>query len=91
MNDILSPAEAAALLCCEPETVNEKLNRGELPGVRFGRGWAIPRTALLETINELARKNIAVRMAPTPIASLPVSLRGKRRIEPPLWTPVPNP
>jgi excisionase family DNA binding protein len=90
MQDILTAAEAANLLGCEPETICEKLNRGELPGVKFGRGWAIPRTALLETINDLARRNITERRLPPPIAPVPASLRGRKRNPPPVLPPFPK-
>ena len=59
MSDVLTTDEVADLLECEPKTIEEKLRRGELPGVKFGRSWMLPRQALMETLNDLARKNLA--------------------------------
>lgn len=57
MNDILDETEVAQLLDCEPRTVQEKARTGELPAVKFGRSWRFPRSALLQSLHELALKN----------------------------------
>lgn len=88
MGDILSTQEVAELLECESKTVEEKLRRGELPGVKLGRSWMCPRQALFETLNELAKKNLAEHLgAAPPIAGLTNSQRGKRHTAPtlPKW------
>jgi excisionase family DNA binding protein len=46
--------EAATMLCCSPETVAERIDTGDLPAVKFGRGWIIPAQALDQRINEIA-------------------------------------
>lgn len=66
MSDVLTTDEVADLLECEPKTIEEKLRRGELPGVKFGRSWMLPRQALLETLNDLARKNLAEHLGEAP-------------------------
>lgn len=85
MSDVLTTDEVADLLECEPKTIEEKLRRGELPGVKLGRSWMCPRQALLETLNDLAKKNLAEHLGEAPpIADLPGSRLGKRRTAPPL-------
>lgn len=85
ISEVLTTDEVAEMLECEPKTVEEKLRRGELPGVKLGRSWMCPKQALLETLNDLAKKNLAdhIPIAP-PIACLPSSQRGTRRSAPPL-------
>ena len=63
MVDILTTHEAADLLQCQPKTVEDKLRAGELPGIKMGQSWMLPREALLDRINELARQNIGKRPA----------------------------
>ena len=57
MNDILDEAEVAALLACEPSTVQAMAREGELPAVKFGKHWRFPRAALLEVVNRRALEN----------------------------------
>lgn len=66
MNDVLSEAEVAELLDCEPKTVQEKARLGELPAVKFGRSWIFPRTALLEVLHHKALQN-APKKAPAAV------------------------
>lgn len=65
MSDILNKDEVAALLDCEPATVEEKARKGELPGVKIGRSWRFPREALMRRLNEMAMSSrpSAVRTA----------------------------
>lgn len=53
--------EAAELLECTPETVAERIAIGDLPAVKFGRGWIIPAQALDQRLNELALQQAAER------------------------------
>lgn len=85
--------QAAELLKCDRDTAAERLNSGELPGLKLGRSWVIPAEAFMRRINELAielaeqrRKDQKDAMAkagqPTP-AALPAltvvaSSQGKR-------------
>lgn len=50
----ISFEEACSLIKCTPETLSEKLRTGELPGVKFGREWVIPRDAFCMRLNEMA-------------------------------------
>lgn len=58
MSDILTKDEVAALLDCEPSTVEEKARTRELPGVKIGRSWVFPREALLKRLNEIALRAV---------------------------------
>lgn len=44
--DLLSLADASALLGVSPERVRQLVVGGQLPGVKFGNAWAVPRDAL---------------------------------------------
>lgn len=46
-NRILTVVEAAAALQLHPDTVRERLRKGELPGRRVGRSWRITEESLL--------------------------------------------
>lgn len=56
MSDILTKDEVAALLDCEPSTIEEATLDGYLPAVRFGRQWVYPAGAFWQRINELAEQ-----------------------------------
>jgi excisionase family DNA binding protein len=51
---IYNVAQVADLLGCTEEIVVERINAGELPGAKFGRGWVIPADALRVRLNEIA-------------------------------------
>jgi excisionase family DNA binding protein len=51
---IYNVAQVAELLQCTEEAVVERINAGDLPGAKFGRGWAIPADALRGRLNEIA-------------------------------------
>ncbi|WP_431604983.1 helix-turn-helix domain-containing protein [Delftia tsuruhatensis] len=61
--EILTVEDLARLLCCDAETASSRLISGDLPGVKVGRGWIIPRQALFERLNEKARDEAAARRA----------------------------
>lgn len=75
---IYNVAQVAELLQCTEETVVERINAGELPGAKFGRGWIIPADALRVRLNEIAlehAKNRRQGPAPAkrkPIPALPI-------------------
>lgn len=58
---ILTVDDLAALLACDRETAAARLTSGDLPGVKVGRSWIIPRQALFERLNEKAREEAANR------------------------------
>ncbi|WP_160310746.1 helix-turn-helix domain-containing protein [Delftia tsuruhatensis] len=59
--EILTVDDLAELFSCDKETAAARLNSGDLPGVKVGRGWIIPRQALFERLNEKAREEAAAR------------------------------
>lgn len=84
MNDILDDAEVAALLACEPSTVQAMAREGELPAVKFGKHWRFPRAALLEVVNRRALENTAPKPRAQPRAVLRQVPQGRRRAPPDL-------
>lgn len=62
-SEILTVDDLAELFVCDKETAAARLTSGDLPGVKVGRGWIIPRQALFERLNEKAREEAAVRRA----------------------------
>ena len=91
MNDILTTNEVAELLQCEVQTVEDRLRGGDLPGVKFGRSWMCPKNALLDTVNDLAKRNLGVKLLPVAIAVQQVTQRGRKRNALPSLSPVPIP
>lgn len=59
--EILNTVELAKLLGCDKETAEKRIIAGDLPGSKFGRGWIIPRRALIERINEMAMQDAKAR------------------------------
>lgn len=55
--------EVCEILGCEAETVTERITNGDLPGLKFGRGWIIPRKAFDQCLNELALQEAQERRA----------------------------
>jgi excisionase family DNA binding protein len=65
---ILTREQVAALLDCEPHTVDVAARRGDLPGVKYGRSWVFPRVALLEFLNHRALAMLPVHGTKAPPA-----------------------
>jgi excisionase family DNA binding protein len=55
--DVLTEQDVAELLDCEKSTVQKKARNGDLPGVKFGRSWVFPKTALLQSLHADAMRN----------------------------------
>jgi len=53
---VLDSESVAALLDCEPTTVQTRAVVGDLPGVKIGRSWIFPVAALLQRLNELVQR-----------------------------------
>lgn len=53
--------EAAVILDCQPETAVERIVNGDLPGLKFGRSWILPRDAFSQRLNEIALEESARR------------------------------
>jgi excisionase family DNA binding protein len=58
---ILSRDQVAAMLDCEPDTVDIAARNGVLPGLKFGRSWVFPQAALLEFLNQRALSELPGR------------------------------
>lgn len=77
MSDILTADEVAALLDCEPSTIQAQARAHELPGIKIGRSWRFPRVALLEALNRKALENqIQQAAAPTAVTRKPAGRRA---------------
>jgi len=61
--EILTVEDLAAMFDCDEETASARLKCGDLPGLKVGRGWIIPRQALFERLNEMALEEAAARRA----------------------------
>lgn len=88
---LLTAEEVAALLDCQPSTVEAAWRAGTLPGFRLGQHWRVPETALYEGIHALAMKNCMAAAAtpPAPAAvlvgvpnSTAANQRGRRSTPP---------
>lgn len=79
MNDILTEKEVADLLSCEPETVQARARNADLPGLKFGRAWVFPRSALMERLHSQALARQADR--PVPVAT---TVKAAQRKAPPV-------
>jgi len=75
---MLELTEAADLIKCEIARLEELLRSGELPGVKFGRSWVVPKEAFIARVNEIALAQSAERRAP----KQPVPTTGRRRPRP---------
>lgn len=54
MSPTISIDEACDLLKCQPDRLMTDLRRGNLPGLKIGREWVIPREAFISRVNEMA-------------------------------------
>lgn len=71
MNEVLDEDEVAAILDCQPLTVQEKARNGELPAIKYGRSWRFPREALLDVLNRQALQHTTAKpKSPSPKAVL---------------------
>lgn len=75
--EILTVEDLAELFACDKETAAARLKCGDLPGVKVGRGWIIPRQALFERLNEMAREEAAARRAQLDSSRNEAQRRGK--------------
>jgi excisionase family DNA binding protein len=93
-NAILTTEEVARLLRCSEKTVEERVRRGDLPGLHFGDGGSVfPTDALLKRLNELALNEAAKKQkpiaTPTAVAFAPPATRQKK--PPVALPPLPQP
>jgi hypothetical protein len=59
--EILTIHDLATMFGCDKETAAARLTNGDLPGVKVGRSWIIPRQALFERLNDKAREEATAR------------------------------
>ncbi len=94
MQDVIGSTECAALLDCEPETVEALCREGQLPGFKVGRHWKFVRVDLLAFLAERGRAEAAERrskrttnvstLTPTPAPNQArTGTRGRRAATPP--------
>lgn len=75
--EILTVEDLALMFDCDEETASARLKCGDLPGLKVGRGWIIPRQALFERLNEMALEEAAARRARLEAARDDAQRRGK--------------
>lgn len=64
-----TPDQVAEMMGCEPGTIEDALRRGDLPGVKLGKGWRIPARALADALNDMAVEEAKKRRTPAvPVA-----------------------
>lgn len=61
--DTITAEQCAELLGCTEDTVEELSRKGELPGLKFGRGWVFVRADLLAYLAERGRQEAEQRRA----------------------------
>lgn len=81
---MLSPEQVAAYLDCEPKTVEEAARTGRLPGVKYGRSWRFPLSALDEALHQEAMRAMLKKSAAKPLAVSmePVQKKSRRSLLP---------
>ena len=75
-SDLVSLNDAAQVLGVSAERVRQLVVAGDLPGVRFGNAWAVPRSALVARQGQEPRRGrpLGVRRAWEAIAAGDVDL-----------------
>lgn len=95
-DETIDARACAELLHCSTEKVEDLAGSGELPAVKFGRGWIFVRADLLAYLAQRAREEAARRQEkriPAPEASVLKAVpltAGRRRRVPPVLPPLPH-
>lgn len=76
-SEIYTAQQLAELLGCDKETAEARIREGDLPGVKFGKGWVVLRQAFIERVNEMAKEEAATRRARLQDEQAAAALRGK--------------
>lgn len=77
---IYTAEQAAALLGCSVNTVEEMARQGQLPGIKPGGGWVFPAGALALRLDELAIDEAERRRRPRPAtATTSLARAGKTK------------
>jgi excisionase family DNA binding protein len=66
---VLTSEQVAAVLQLKRRTVTNMLNRGELQGVRVGKGWRVSRAALIQFVGDDGRSDAKAKAEP-PVEAL---------------------
>ena len=74
--EILTVEQAAKILLCTEQTINEKCNARELPALKFGRGWILPAKALNDYLCSMAMQRVENGK---PISNVMVALKTGNR------------
>lgn len=59
--ETINAEQCASLLGCTQATVEELSRKGDLPGLKFGKGWIFVKADLLQYLAEKARKEAEER------------------------------
>lgn len=85
--EMLSVDKVTEILQCDKVTAADRLNRGVIPGLKFGRSWIIPAGAFFQRLNELALEEATKRReasepqvsTPAPQGDAKTKKRGRTR------------
>ena len=90
-DETINAAQCAELLHCTEQRIEELTRSGELPGMKFGRGWIYVKADLLVYIADRARKEAEERRqdlnARKSVPRLDILIRPRRQTPPPLPVP----
>lgn len=81
--EALTADQVAEALGCEPQHVNELAAAGKLPGVKYGRSWRFPVSALREYLAQRAMQNVAPKSYEDIPTTKPAQ-KGRGRRKPPM-------
>jgi excisionase family DNA binding protein len=90
MSEMLDVDQVADILGCSVDKATEELNHGNLPGVKFGRSWRVPKVALEQRLVEIALQQAAERRAKPVPSTLDVVLSVQRGRSPRMPPVLPN-
>ncbi|RZJ85151.1 MAG: DNA-binding protein [Massilia sp.] len=85
LDDLTDDVQLAAALGCELSTIQARALAGELPGLKFGRGWVFPRSAVLDALNRQAllqaeARTVGKACAPVAVSVTPKHAKAKRAL-----------
>ena len=84
-DELLSVETVASALDCAETTVEEHARTGYLPGIKLGRSWVFPRSALMQSLCDLAHQEAAGRKnKPSPGLAIATQATSRRQAAPAL-------
>lgn len=87
----LTVTDVASILRCDEETAAERVIKGDLPGVKFGRSWIIPAAAFFQRLNELALEEAEARRAERAKELQDAAAKAAKAAAAPLSVAMPSP